>query len=182
MAPIDRRVQLRRLDQDCSFELSQLPARLEAEVFAQPGASFLEHCQRVRLASRSVQGDHKLGVEPLPVGVEGNRALKLGNDLAVLAEDQPGVYQGLERGQAVGLQPARCDRRERRVAHVRERGTAPQRERIGEETRRGRRVALLVRRPTLSDKFTEVKGIDPIRRNVEPVTGPVGHQDAWLAL
>jgi len=42
-------------------------------------------------------------VGPLPVGVEGNGALKLGNDLTVLSEEKTSVYQGLERGQAVSL-------------------------------------------------------------------------------
>jgi hypothetical protein len=44
----------------------------------------LEGGQRARLASRAVEGDHELGVEPLSVRVEGDGKLKLGDDLAVL--------------------------------------------------------------------------------------------------
>src|ERR1019366_4976413 len=165
----DRRVKLWCLEKDASLELAQLATGIDAEIFCQPGTSVLKRCQRVRLASRAVQGDHQLSVGPLPVGVQGNSAFELRNDLAVLAQEEPGVYQGLERGQAVGLQLARRDRGERRVADVGEGGTAPQRKRSGEETRRGGRVTSLESRPTQGGKFTEMKGIHPFWRNVEPV-------------
>jgi hypothetical protein len=57
-------------------------------------------------------------MEPLPVGVEGDGQLELGDYLAVLAEKEPCVGQGFEGGQAVTLQAAGGDRRERRILDV----------------------------------------------------------------
>jgi hypothetical protein len=125
------------LEEDGSFELAKLAAGLQAEVFGQPGTSSLERCQRVRLASAAVEGNHELGVEPLSVGVESDGAFELRNDLAVLAEDEPCLCQALERGQAVALQPAPRHRRERRILDVSESRPAPQRQGGGKKPRGG---------------------------------------------
>lgn len=161
MFPRARWVQLRRLEEDGLFELAQLAARLEAEVFGQPGTSSLERGQRVRLASGAVEGEHELGVEPLSVRVEGDGALELGNDLAVLAEDEPCLCQALEGGQAVALQSARRDRRERRILDVGESRSAPQSQRGGKEPRGGWRVGPVERRcaPSPSDKLAKAESI-----------------------
>jgi hypothetical protein len=40
---------------------------------------------------------------PLSVGVDGDGALEIREDLAVLAEGEPGIYQVLGRGQPVAF-------------------------------------------------------------------------------
>ena len=96
-----RWVELWSLEEDGSFEVAQLAAGLETEVLCQPCPSSLERGQRVRLAPTAVEGDHELGVEPLPVGVDGDGTLEVRDDQVVLADDEPYIYQALEGGQAI---------------------------------------------------------------------------------
>jgi hypothetical protein len=111
--------------EDLLLEPPQLRPPLEPELVVQPPAAGAIGGERVGLASGSVQREHQLAEEPLPVRVLGDQRLQLADQLALAAKGQIGVDPVLERRQARLLQPCDLAPRERLVRQVGERLTPP---------------------------------------------------------
>jgi hypothetical protein len=147
------RVERRILDQDRLLEALQSLARIEAELVAQRRARFLHHDERVRLATGPVQGEHQQLAQPLAQRVLADQHLQLGDRLAVSTDRKVGLQTMLERHKAQRFQPADLVLRERLVAEVRQRRTAPQRERAAQHLARlsrgpsGKQLPALVQQP-----------------------------------
>ena len=114
------------------------PARAPAAPVTEPGRAGRAArpqvgvgCERVRLPSAAVEPEHQLRPQRLAQRMLGHERLELADQAGMAAEGEVGVDA---RAQAPGAAPpaARRRRRERLVAHVLQRRTAPELERAGE--------------------------------------------------
>ena len=117
----------------------------------------------------------------LPEGMLGDQALELADELGVAPQGEIRLEPRLERGEALLLESAHLDLRERRFRKVGERSPAP--ERMGQPQRlRSRRRRL----PTgLLDECLELEDVELLRRNPEEVAGtrarPSSLRSPWTA-
>src|SRR5262249_39835720 len=91
--------------------------------------------ERFSLPARAVEGEHELPAEPLRERILGDQRLELTHDLRVTPELELGLDQFLARGGAQLFHAGDLDLGERLVGEIRERRTAPERERLAEESR-----------------------------------------------
>ena len=68
------------------MQLAQLGPRLEAKIVGQRTARILVCIERIRLASRPIQGKHELRTQALGVWMLADEGLDLRNELEVMAE------------------------------------------------------------------------------------------------
>jgi len=127
--------------QDGALGAPQLRARFDAQLVQQQPAGRPVDRQRLRLPPAAVQGDHQLLVQPLAQGVSGGQRLQLTDQIRVPAEREIGFDTVLEDPGPQLLQPRDLRVRERFIADVGQRRTAPQRQRLPEDRRRPARRA-----------------------------------------
>ena len=113
------------MQEDRLLEALKSLARVEAELVAQCRARFLHHGERVRLATRPVQGEHQQLSQPLAQRVVPDERLQLGDRLTVSTDREVGLQTMLERDEAQRFQPKDLVVREGLVAEVRQRRAAP---------------------------------------------------------
>jgi len=129
------------VSQDCALELLQRRARFETEAIDERCPRLSVRIERLGLAPRSIQGEHELPAEPLAQRVIPDQRFELGNDFGMAAERQVGVDAELE-GRQTNLLESRDRRlRERLVGQIRQRRTAPERERFAQVRGRPLRLA-----------------------------------------
>jgi hypothetical protein len=118
----------------------QVGPGIEAELVRKVHAEHLVRVQRLLRPPAPVEGAHVGGAQPFPQGVRGQQLGELGDQLGVLAEEEPGLGVVLQRGQPFLGQPGGGGPDERLVGEVREGRAAPQRQRVGQQRRPGARV------------------------------------------
>ena len=123
----ERRVLL----EDALVQRPQRLARLDPELVDEQPPPGGERVERLRLAARAVQREHQLAAQALAQRMLGDQRLELGDQLAVLAEREPGLDVVLDRGDPQLLEAADRFLRERLVAHVRQSRPTPEGERVG---------------------------------------------------
>jgi hypothetical protein len=121
--------QCRVRGEDPLVELLQFGAGLHPQLVAEnpPGPPVGLQC--VRAAAGLAAGQHQLTMKPLPQRLVGRQFHQLIDGGSVAAELQPGIYPGLQRVQPELRELGDLGRAQQRRGHVRERGTAPQRQR-----------------------------------------------------
>ena len=119
--PPRRRAELGVLFEDLALETPERLARLEPELGCEVLAAVLVHLQRLRLATRPVQGQHQLTAEALAERMALDEGLQLPDQLAVAAQSEIRVDPLLERGEPKLLEPGDLRLRERLVCEVGER-------------------------------------------------------------
>ena len=162
------------------MDLLQLRARVDAEFIGQPDAQLLVGAQRIRLASARTQGAHQLAGEPLVQRMLRGERLQLGNQCGRVGELEIGL-DAVEDGDQPQVVQARRVRAERCAGRVGERGTAPERDRRGEQLA-GLAVVAAAQclRPLAGEPF-EAVGVDRLRLGRQPVAGLRLHNDACVA-
>ena len=108
------------------MELAQLGTRLDPELVDECRAQLAIDAQGVRLAPGTVQREQALGPEPLAQRVRGRKRFELGDRFLMTSARELGIDPGLERREALLLQPRLFSARELRVLEVRERRSPPQ--------------------------------------------------------
>ncbi len=88
------------LFEDGGLQVTQLGRRLEPEVVAQRGPELLRDPQRLGLATRPVEGEHRLAGEGFAQGVLDEEAVDLAHHLVVTADAQLRLDAHLDRHQA----------------------------------------------------------------------------------
>jgi len=127
--------------------------------------------ERLRLATRAVEGEHELSAEALPQRLGGHERVELGHELGVTSEREVGLDPHLEAGKPKLLQPSDRRLRKRLVTDVGEGGPAPELKGLAEHGGRSSRVASRERLPTLPEQTLEATGIDRFRREIQHVPG-----------
>jgi hypothetical protein len=94
---LTRSVERQVLAEDRLLELSELRARLEAELVDESFPGGLVGGERLGLASRAIERGHELPVETLAQRVPGDKALELGHELAGLTEGEIRLNPLLQR-------------------------------------------------------------------------------------
>ena len=108
--------------------------------------------ERLGLAAAAIQRQHPLPVQPLTQWLLGNQRLELADHLAVPTRGEVALDRQLDRRQPQLLESADLRGRERLVGQVRQRGAAPQRERL---------TRLAVRDEPLEPPRVDVIGVEP---------------------
>ena len=116
------------LAQDRVVQAAQLRRRLHADLVDERLARMAICLERLGLAPAAVEGEHPLGMQPLPERVVREQRVDLADDLLVAAGGQVGVDRQLGGSQAKLLEPPDLGSGERLVGDVRERLAAEQRE------------------------------------------------------
>jgi hypothetical protein len=130
---------------DRLLEPAQLRSGFEPELGVECGARRAERGQRVGVAAGAVEREHQLAVQALVPRVLADQLLELADQLVVPAEPQIGVHPILECGKAQLVQAPDLGLREALIAHLRQRRPAPQPQRVAQDLRGARGVALLQR-------------------------------------
>ena len=105
-------VQRRVLHEDRPFELLQLDAGLEAQLFVHQRPRVPVDLEPFRLAAAAVEREHQLGAKAFAVRVLGDQRLELGDEREVAAQRELGVDPLLDRRQPELLEPLGLDLRE----------------------------------------------------------------------
>ena len=155
-----RRIELRILAQDRVVQLAQRGSGLDADLLDERGSRLPVGLQRLRLASRAVQREHPLRLQPFAQRVAGDEHLELCEDLAMAARRQVAVDRTFGRGQVQLLEPADLAGRERLPRDVGQRRPAPQRERLA--------------RQVVRDERREAQRIDVAVAEAQLVPAPAG--------
>ena len=106
------------LREDRCFEISQFGSGTETELFGENLARTVIRAKGVGLATRAIQRDHQLTVQPFSQAMLGNKSLKLDDESSVHTERQVRVDAIFQRGKPQLLQPRRLNRDEGRVTDV----------------------------------------------------------------
>ncbi len=167
------------LHEDRHLDVAQLPTRLDAQVLDEGVARGLVRGQRVRLPTRTVERDHQLSPESLPVRVACDEGLELG-DVDVAAEGELGIDAVLDRRDACLLEARHLADRESLACEVGERCLAPQRERLAEQHRGARDASLRCERAGDADHAIEAEEVDLFGVDGEDVSGGLGQQHRRL--
>ena len=164
------RAERRVLAQDPRLQLLQAPAGLDAELVDERAARILVGLERLRLASRAVEGLHQQLAWPLAQRLLGDERLELGDDVrrGVRARRRRRSAPRARRGaapRAGGSRPARSRRRPGR------RGPAPARARVpGAASPRAPPVGPCVR-PRAAARTALSRPVPPRHAARSPVTG-----------
>ncbi len=147
----------------------QVLAWVDAQLLVEHPADPAEHLQRLGLAAAAVQREHQLRPEPLPQRVVRGQPAQHRHELLVVAQRQLHVHVLLvQQHQHLG-QPRRLVAVQRLRGHVRQRGPAPQRDRLRVRVPRAGEVARLRQLPRPRGARGEQVDVDPVQRNGKPV-------------
>ena len=149
-------VELRPLHQDRLLETPQRRARIDPQRLRELRTYLAVRAQRVRLTSRSVQGEHELTPEPLPVRELRHQRVELDRHLVVASQAELCLNPLLDRHDSEFLEPHCLGARELLGCKLGECGTAPQRQRLVERGERGVRVPSLRAMLRVHDELLEL--------------------------
>ena len=152
--------------EDRQLELLQPVSRIEPELVGEEPPAPLVLVEGLRLAAAPVEGQHQLAAETLPQRMLPHEPFELRHELGVESELEVGVDPPLEREQTLLLQ-LRPLRASKRVAKIRERLAAPQRERLPQRLGGLRRIAPI---HTCHQLF-EAHVVELLRVNLDDVAG-----------
>ncbi len=128
-----RVVQTRIGAQDRLLQTAQLRAGLEPQLGDQEAAGVLVGRQRLGLPPGTVQGEHELGMEPLPQRVLAHQPGQLLHQRGVAASGKVGLDALLQQPEPPLLQAPRRLAQHVHLAQVRERRAAPQCQRLPQQ-------------------------------------------------
>ena len=100
-------IEFRLLEKNRFFQRAQRCARFDPQLLAQLSSDPLEGAERFRLPSRSVQRQHPLAPQPLPIRVSDNETLHLRADTAMAAGPQHHLDTILASNEPEVVQPRR---------------------------------------------------------------------------
>ena len=135
-----RSVEGRVVAEDRRLELHELRARIDAELVDERSPRVPVCGERIRLTAAPVQGEHLQPAQPLAVAMLARERFELADQLRVPSQRQVGLDALLQRGEPPLLQTRRLPLGEGRVGDVRERRPVPERQRVAQDRRRGRRL------------------------------------------
>ena len=118
------------LPQNCPLELLERRARVDAEAVDERAPRVLIHVERLGLAAGPIESEHEVGSQPFAERVPGDEAFELPDELGMTAEGEIGLDASFLCGQAKLLEPGDLSLCEGLVGEVRERGAAPEAERL----------------------------------------------------
>jgi hypothetical protein len=130
--------------------------------------------QRLRLPPATVERDHQLLVKPLPHGVRGGKHFQFTDQIPVVAKRETG-FDPEGTGPQL-LQPRDRCLRERLIADISQRRTAPKRQRLAKIRRRPARRAGLERATALPGKALETARVDTLPGGLQNVGTGAGQQ------
>ena len=122
--------------EDLSLELLQGGARLDPQLVDKCPSAVGVNGERVCLATRPVQGEHQLAAKPLAERLGRDDALKLGQQLAVVAKLELCLEPLLKRHVTEGLEAGQFGSSDAGVAQLGQRRSPPQRKRVAQQLRR----------------------------------------------
>ena len=135
--------------QDGALDPLQARARLDTEFLHQHPAGRPVDSQRLGLPPATVERDHQLLVQPLPQGVGGGERFQFADHVPMMAKREIGFDPVLDDTGPQLIQPRDLCLRERLIADLSQRRTAPQRQRVAKISRRPAGCASLsARRPS----------------------------------
>ena len=180
---IGRRLGVRRsrrrqvLAQDRRLELAEPGRRLHPEPVHERAACGAVGGERVRLAARVVERGHLQAAQALVERVLRDQRVELARDVRVAAARQLRLEAVTEAGEAQLLEPRDLGLGEARAAHVRERGAAPEPQRVAQD--RGRRGGVAARQLGASAPRVrgEAVGVEPARRHAQRVAAALVHDE-----
>jgi hypothetical protein len=129
------------LAQDPVVEVLQLRAGVDTQLLAQRPPQGAEPLQCLGLPAIPIARQQQLPPAALAQRVAGDHDLQLPDQVVMAAQRQLSLGQILPRGLAQLLQPSGLRLRERQICELCQRPPAPQRQRLTQQPRRGRRVA-----------------------------------------
>jgi hypothetical protein len=165
--------------EDRALEVAQLRPGVEPERVAQRASAAAEDGERIALAAAAVEREHELRLQPLAQRVLRRERVELGDELDVLSEGEVGVEPLLQRHEPQLLEARDLGLGERLVRHVRERGAAPERERLAQRRRGGLGLAGGALGATAVEKLLEPLRVELARLDAEAVPGGL-RQDPLL--
>jgi hypothetical protein len=118
--------------EDRGFERSQVRTWLEAQLVHKMLSRPPIDLERFRLSARTVERDHQLPTQPLPITVLIDQRLELSNELRMTPSGQIRLDPRLNAAKAKLLQSGRLCLSERLVHDIGEGGPAPQRQRTAQ--------------------------------------------------
>src|SRR5262245_26654608 len=166
-----RRFERRVVREDRSFQILELPAGFEAQLFREHSPRVLVGGERVGLAPRAVEGQHQLRAEALAQRVLTGERLELDDELFVSTERELAVDPSSERVETLFSETFNLVARERFERYVRKRGAAPERKRLAVEGRGMLRLAVHGKRTRLDYAAPEAGDVERVRLNTEHVAG-----------
>ena len=162
------------LVEDRLFEAAERCAGLEAEFADEESPSLLIDVESLCLSPAAVEREHQLAAQLLAQWVPGDERLEFCDRVGVPAERKLGFESFLERPQAKLFQPQGLRVCERRRVDVRQRSTAPERERLREALQRLGRVAGGERGASFVHEPLEAAEVDRLRVDPQEVAGSPG--------
>jgi hypothetical protein len=111
---------------DSPFEVLQVCARLDSELFDQGLARGAVGLERFLLPTAAVEREHVPSAEALAVRLLGDQSFELGQDLAVPTQRKLGLVQELERAKPAIVEPRPLGLGHRLAVQVGQRRTTPQ--------------------------------------------------------
>jgi hypothetical protein len=163
------------LREDRALQLAQALSRLDPELLDELAPGVLVGLERVGLAVASVQREHQLRAQALPVGVLGDQRLELPHDLGVTAERELRLDQLFHRRHAQILETRDLRLRERLIREIGEHRASPQAERPVERFERLRGASGCKLGATLVEHALEAVRIHLLGADFEAVA--VGTRD-----
>ena len=151
------------------MELLQFPTGFEPEFLDEPPPCVCVDAQRLLLAIASVEREHPQDGQPLSFGVRRHQRLQFGDERPVLSERKPGVDPFLERRQPKLLQPRDLGLDERLIGEIRERRSAPERDRLPEQRCGLRGPVLVVRPPAAFKQAGEPFAVEALTVDVQDI-------------
>ncbi len=134
--------------------------------------------ERLGPAPGAIQGEHLLAAQPLAQRMLAHERVELGERLGVPAAGEVRVDAVAHAGEAEVLQPRDLRLREAGARHVRERGAAPERERLAKCRGRLPRLAGGELGAPAANEPLEAGGVELARRHLERVAAAVRAQRA----
>ncbi|SNS53512.1 hypothetical protein SAMN05443665_1005233 [Actinomadura meyerae] len=147
-------------------ERGQFGARIDAQLVGQARAQIVVARERLCLPSGPVQRAQVRGAQPFAQRMQGHGLGELGRDRGVLAQFEPRLGEGLQRGEAALLQRGDGRPGERGVGEVGVGGAAPQRQSVTEAPLAGERIG-----GRAGAERGEPAGVHRVRGDVERVPG-----------
>ena len=165
---------------DLTLELLELAARFESERLDQARAREAVGLECFGLAAATILREHQLRDRPLPQWVFADRVLEFRQQCGMLTEREIGIDARLDDRPAQGVQSVTLGVDDLLGREVRERLTAPQRERAAQSRRGLQSIASSQRRPPGRVQALEARKIDGLGVNTERIA-PSARHDAGRA-
>ncbi len=171
----------RVLHENRPLEGVQRGARLDPELIDEELARPPVHLEGVRLATRTVEGEHKLAGEPLMVRVRRGEGFELADDGVVPTELELRLDPVGQRREPLLCETLDVGERKRLQLRSLERVAAPEPQRLTEQRRAGFQASGCERCATLGDPALELGDVEGGRLHAEHVAGPPGDEQALAA-